>query len=317
MKNILITGGAGFIGSNLAEALLADDRVHKVRVLDNFATGLRKNVEEFLGHQKYEFMEGDICDPATCNRAMQDMHLVSHQAALGSVPRSIQDPVMSDKVNVGGTVNILKAAVDHSIERIILACSSSTYGDSEVLPKVEDQIGKPLSPYAVTKAAMEQYGHVFQLNYGLPYIGLRYFNVFGTRQSPDNPYAAVIPLFCKAILNNTSPVINGDGSTSRDFTYIDNAVQANILALFTENPDALNQIYNVACGEAHTLLDLHQYLCEISGRDIAPVYGPERTGDIRHSLASIQKARELLGYNPAVPFREGLKRVLSWYKSMV
>lgn len=311
--NILVTGGAGFIGSNLVAALLQDPRVHKVRVLDDLSTGLRENVDEFIDHPDYEFIEGDICDFNTSQRAMEGIHRVSHQAALGSVPRSIKDPLRSNEVNIGGTLSVMKAASEAGVDRIILACSSSTYGDSKELPKVEDRIGRPLSPYAVTKAAIEQYAAVFSDTYGLKYVGLRYFNVFGPRQSPDNPYAAVIPIFCKGFLEGTQPVINGDGLTSRDFTYIENAVQANMLGLFTNNEDALDQIYNIAFGEANTLLDMHHALQRISGRPIPPVHGPERAGDIRHSLANIDKARNLLGYDPKINFAVGLERVYRWY----
>jgi UDP-N-acetylglucosamine 4-epimerase len=313
--NILVTGGAGFIGSNLVEALLQDPRVSKVRVLDDLSTGLRVNVDRYMAHPKYEFIQGDICDFEVCQRAMKDIHRVSHQAALGSVPRSIADPIRTNDVNIGGTVHIFKAAIDAGVDRVVLACSSSTYGDSPSLPKVEEKIGNPLSPYAVTKAAIEQYAKVFATNYPIDYIGLRYFNVFGRYQSPDNPYAAVIPLFCKSFLYKKPPTINGDGLTSRDFTYIDNAVQANILSLFTDNPAAINQIYNIAFGEANTLIELVRSLQEITNEQISPIHGPERPGDIKHSLADIQKAKKLLKYDPLVNFHEGLKRVFTWYQA--
>ena len=313
--NILVTGGAGFIGSNLVEVLLEDSRVSKVRVLDDLSTGLRVNVDRYINHPKYEFVQGDICDFSVCQRAMEGINRVSHQAALGSVPRSIADPIRTNDVNIGGTVHIFKAAIDAGADRVILACSSSTYGDSPSLPKIEDKIGNPLSPYAVTKAAIEQYAKVFATTYPIQYIGLRYFNVFGRYQSPDNPYAAVIPLFCKSFLQKKSPTINGDGLTSRDFTYIDNAVQANVLALFIDKADALNQIYNIAFGEANTLIELVRSLQEISDLNIDPIHGPERAGDIKHSLADIQKARRLLHYNPQVNFHEGLRRVFKWYQS--
>ncbi|XOV91179.1 MAG: SDR family oxidoreductase [Bacteroidota bacterium] len=314
--NILVTGGCGFIGSNLVDALLKDPKVGIVRVLDNLSNGYLSNIEPFKGNPNFEFLEGDICDYKTCLKAMDGIHKVSHQAALGSVPRSIKDPMTTDRVNVGGTVNILHAAVEQDIERVILAFSSSTYGDHPGLPKVEDKIGNPLSPYAVSKAADEMYAQVFNRTYGLNYIGLRYFNVFGPNQRPDNPYAAVIPLFCQAFLEDRQPVIFGDGQTSRDFTYVDNAVQANIKGLFTDNPDALNQVYNVACGEQTTLLEMVGYLQEISGKNMKPVHETERTGDVRHSLADISKARKLLEYQPEVNIKEGLEKVYEWYSSL-
>jgi len=313
--NILVTGGAGFIGSNLVAALLSDSRVTAVRVLDDLSTGLIENVREFEQHPKYEFLEGDICDYVLCRKALHGIDIVSHQAALGSVPRSIKNPLRTNEVNIGGTLNIMKASVDAGVSRIVLACSSSTYGDSKELPKVEDRIGQPLSPYAVTKAAMEQYAAVFSQAYGLNFIGLRYFNVFGPRQSPDNPYAAVIPIFCKAFLERKSPTIYGDGKTSRDFTFIDNAVQANLLSIFTENDHALNQIYNIAYGASNTLSDMHRALQEITGIDLAAAHGPERPGDIKHSLANIDKARTLLGYHPKYDFRSGLEITYQWYVS--
>tara|TARA_Y100001972_G_scaffold129004_2_gene193369 strand:+ start:2970 stop:3947 length:978 start_codon:yes stop_codon:yes gene_type:complete len=314
-ENILVTGGCGFIGSNLVSALLADERIGLVRVLDNLSNGYLENIKPFQSNPNFEFLEGDICDYNTCLAAMKDIHKVSHQAALGSVPRSIKDPMTTDQVNVGGTVNILHAAVEQKIDRVILAFSSSTYGDHPGLPKVEDKIGNPLSPYAVSKATDEMYASVFQKTYGLNYIGLRYFNVFGPNQRHDNPYAAVIPLFCQAFLEDRSPVIFGDGETSRDFTYVDNAVQANMKALFTDNPDALNQVYNVACGERTTLLDIVRYLQEITGKELKPTHEKERTGDVRHSLADISKIKDLLGYDPTMRVKEGLKKAYEWYGS--
>lgn len=313
-KRILVTGGAGFIGSNLTEALLKDKRVAKVRVLDDLSNGYYENIRPFEGHPKFEFVEGDICDYDTVLKMTQGFDLVSHQAALGSVPRSLRDPLRTTRVNIDGTVNVLFAAVQARVSRVVLACSSSTYGDSQELPKTEDRIGRPLSPYAVTKFAIELYGDVFKRNYDLDYVGLRYFNVFGPKQSPDNPYAAVIPLFCKAFLDDRKPTINGDGSHSRDFTYVDNAVQANILALFTENESALNKVYNVACGEQTTLNEMVKILREITGKDIDAVHGPERPGDIKHSRADISRIRTLLGYEPRIFFREGLARVYRWYQ---
>lgn len=314
-KRIVITGGAGFIGSNLTERLLGDSRVDKVRVIDDLSNGYRSNIEEFLGHPKFEFFEADICDYNKMLELTAGFDLISHQAALGSVPRSIKDPMTSTRVNIDGTVNIMFAAVQNKISRIVLACSSSTYGDSPELPKKEDRIGKPLSPYAITKVAMEQYADVFKKTYGLDYVGLRYFNIFGPKQSPDNPYAAVIPIFCKSFIDGRSPVINGDGTHSRDFTYVSNAVQANVLALFTENPAALNQIYNVACGEQTTLNEMVALLADVSQKNVSATYGPERPGDVKHSKADIQKIKTLLGYQPEVFFKDGLKKIYHWYKA--
>ncbi|MBK8818703.1 MAG: NAD-dependent epimerase/dehydratase family protein, partial [Saprospiraceae bacterium] len=262
--NILVTGGAGFIGSNLVGALLADDRVKKVRVLDNLATGFRKNLSEFEDHPKFEFLEGDIRNFETCLKACEGMDLVSHQAALGSVPRSIKDPLTTHEVNITGTLNIFQAALQQGVKRVVFAASSSTYGDSPGLPKVEDKIGKPLSPYAVTKYVNELYADVFARTDGIEYIGLRYFNVFGPKQDPNGAYAAVIPLFFKAALEKKAPNINGDGTNSRDFTFVDNAVEANILSLFTDSKEAVNQIYNVACGERTSLNQLWDMICEVA-----------------------------------------------------
>lgn len=313
-KKVIITGGAGFIGSNLTAALLADNRVSKVRVIDNLSNGYYSNIEEFIDNPKFEFVEADICDYEAMLKLTEGFDAISHQAALGSVPRSIKDPMLSTRVNIDGTVNVMFAAVQNSVKRIVLACSSSTYGDSPELPKVESRIGRPLSPYAITKFAIELYADVFKKTYGLDYVGLRYFNVFGPKQSPDNPYAAVIPLFCKAFREGRSPVINGDGLNSRDFTYVDNAVQANVLALFTESTDALNQVYNVACGEQTSLNELVGYLKKISGKDIAPNHGPARPGDVLHSKADINKITQLLGYTPTVYFKEGIEKIYRWYR---
>ncbi len=315
--DILVTGGAGFIGSNLVNTLLEDPRVNLVRVLDNLSNGYLSNLDPFMNNPNFEFVEGDICDYDTCMKSMEGIDKVSHQAALGSVPRSIKDPMLTDSVNVGGTVNILHAAVEKKIERVVMAFSSSTYGDHPGLPKVEDKIGKPLSPYAVSKLADELYAEVFQKTYGLNYIGLRYFNVFGPNQNPDNPYAAVIPLFCKAFMEGQPCQIFGDGQTSRDFTFVDNAVQANMKGLFTDNADALNQVYNVACGEQTTLLEMVNYLKDISGKDLAPIHQPERKGDVKHSLADIRKIKKLLNYDPLVNMRKGLEKVYAWYEEQI
>lgn len=311
--NLLITGGAGFIGSNLVEHFLNDERVGLVRVLDDLSNGYYENIEAFEGHPRFEFIKGDIRDLDTCMKAMEGIHKVSHQAALGSVPRSIENPMLSNEVNVGGTVNVLYAAKELGIDRVVLAFSSSTYGDHPGLPKQEGLEGKPLSPYAVTKAAVEQYADVFGNTYGLNWIGLRYFNIFGPKQNPDNPYAAVIPIFCKAFLNNEPITINGDGKTSRDFTFIANAIQANDRALFTDNEEALNKVYNTACGDQVTLNEMVEMLKEISGKEVEVNYGPERPGDVKHSRADISRITGLLDYSPEVRFKEGLAKVYQWY----
>lgn len=314
MKNVLITGGAGFIGSNLVASFLADPRVNKVRVLDNLSNGYIENLDEFRDNNDFEFIKGDIRDFQTCLDALGGIDIISHQAALGSVPRSIKDPKISTEVNILGTVNLLQAAVECGVKRIVLAFSSSTYGDHPGLPKVEDKIGKPLSPYAVTKAAIEQFCEVFGNTYGIEWIGLRYFNVFGPKQNPSNPYAAVIPIFSKAFLDKGEIIVNGDGETSRDFTYVDNVVEMNKLAMFTSKSDALNHIYNTACNERVSLNQMIQKLAEITGNEIKVTYGPERACDVKHSLASIEKAKDLLGYKPLVYFNDGLEKVVDWYR---
>lgn len=313
--NILVTGGAGFIGSNLVEALLADKRVSLVRVLDNFSTGFAKNIEEFYDNLKFDIIEGDIRDYQTCLDACQDIQLISHQAALGSVPRSIKDPLTTNAVNISGFLNIFTAAKESGIQRVVFAASSSTYGDSKELPKIEDRIGNPLSPYAVTKYVNELYARVYADLYGIEFIGLRYFNVFGPKQDPNGAYAAVIPLFVKAALEKEAPTINGDGSFSRDFTYVANAVQANILSLFTDNKHSINHIYNIAFGERTMLNELWQHIQDISSIKIAPIYGQNRKGDIPHSLANIEKARKQLNYQPEYDVKIGLSQTLTWYKS--
>jgi UDP-N-acetylglucosamine 4-epimerase len=311
---ILVTGGAGFIGSNLVESLLKNPQVELVRVLDNLATGTIKNIEEFVPNPKFEFLEGDIRNYEACLKATDGIDLVSHQAALGSVPRSINDPLTTNEVNISGTLNIFTAAKENRIKRVVYAASSSTYGDHPGLPKVEDAIGNPLSPYAVTKYVNELYAKVYANAYGLQTIGLRYFNVFGPKQNPAGPYAAVIPLFIKAVLDNEPPTINGDGEHSRDFTYVANAVHANECALFTQNAKAVNEVYNVAIGERTSLNQLFEMIKEVAGSDLAPKYGPERRGDVKHSLADISKAKELMTYHPSVSIKQGLKTTFEWYR---
>ena len=317
---ILVTGGAGFIGSNLAEELL--QRGHKVTVLDNFATGKIENLLPLLEKfgDSLTLQVGDIRVMADCEKATKDIDFVFHEAALGSVPRSIKDPVTSNEVNVSGFLNMLVASRDAGVKRFIYAASSSTYGDSPSLPKVEEVIGKPLSPYAITKYVNELYADVFSRTYGMECIGLRYFNVFGRKQDPNGAYAAVIPLFVKKLMQHESPVINGEGEYSRDFTYIDNVIQMNLRAMETDNPDAVNQVYNTAYGERTTLNQLVRYLKEYLSEhdpaiaDIDPVHGPNRSGDIPHSQANIDKAKTLLGYNPKYSLKEGLKEAVRWYR---
>ena len=313
-RNLLLTGGAGFIGSNLVRAFLEDERIGFVRVLDNLSTGNINNIRQFGGRSNYEFIEGDIRDYDACLAATEGIDLICHQAALGSVPRSVENPLLTNEVNITGTLNVFNAAVARKIDRIVYAASSSTYGDNDVLPKREENIGSPLSPYAVTKYVNELYAQVFNRTYGIHSIGLRYFNVFGPNQSPEGAYAAVIPLFIQAALRQQSPRINGDGSNSRDFTYVDNAVQANVLALFTEDPSALDQVYNIACGEQTSLNALWGQIKSMTGCSIDPFYGPPRQGDIPHSLADIQKANRLFGYQPQVSVMEGLNRTVAWFK---
>lgn len=319
MRKILVTGGAGFIGSNLCEALL--ERGDEVVCLDNFMTGHIENILPFFEKytDKFKLIVGDIRNIDDCRKAVEGADYVLHEAALGSVPRSIKDPVTTNAVNIGGFLNMLVAARDANVRRFVFAASSSTYGDSQSLPKVEDVIGKPLSPYAITKYVDELYADVFARTYGMEYIGLRYFNVFGRRQDPNGAYAAVIPLFVKKFIRHEAPNINGDGEYSRDFTYIDNVIQMNLLAISTENPDAINQIYNTAYGERTTLNQLCTYLKEfLSDFDteismIEPTHGPNRLGDIPHSLACIDKAKKLLGYAPEYNMRDGLKEAVKWY----
>jgi UDP-N-acetylglucosamine 4-epimerase len=316
-KKILVTGGAGFIGSNLCEELLRLG--NQVSCLDNFATGKRENIAPLLDNTDFTLFEGDIRNLDDCLKASQGVDFILHQAALGSVPRSIQDPITSNDVNVSGFLNMLVASRDAGVKRFIYAASSSTYGDSESLPKVEETIGKPLSPYAITKYVNELYADVFSKTYGLETIGLRYFNVFGRKQDPNGAYAAVIPKFVSQFMAGESPIINGDGEYSRDFTYIDNVIQANILCMLTENKEAINTVYNVAFGERNTLNDLITYLKESLSefdpkiKDIQVAYGPNRVGDIPHSLASIDKAKNLLNYNPQYSLKKGLEEAIKWY----
>jgi len=311
-KTFLVTGGAGFIGSNLVEYLLKYG-AKKVKVLDNLSNGYYENIEPYIGKENFEFIKGDIRNIESCKAALVDIDYVSHQAALGSVPRSIADPLTSNEVNISGFLNMLTAVKDaKNVKKMVYAASSSTYGDSPALPKVEGNEGNPLSPYAVTKLVNELYADVFSKVYGLNTIGLRYFNVFGPRQNANNPYAAVIPIFCKAFIEGVNPLINGDGETSRDFTFVENAVQANIRAMLA--PDlGKHEVFNVACGDQISLNEMIEMLKEISGKDLMANYGPERKGDVKHSKASIDKIVKILTYHPEVKFTEGLKLVYNYY----
>lgn len=316
-ETVLVTGGAGFIGSNLCEFLLENNI--KTVCLDNFSTGKRENIEPFFKDKNFKLIEGDIRNLSDCHKACENVDFILHQAALGSVPRSINDPITTNDVNVSGFLNMLVAARDANVKRFVYAASSSTYGDHEALPKVEDTIGKPLSPYAITKYVNELYADIFHKAYGLDTIGLRYFNVFGKRQDPNGAYAAVIPLFVKQFINHESPVINGDGSYSRDFTYIDNVVQMNMLAITTDNEKALNTVYNVAYGDRTTLLELTSLLKEYlsafdeSIKNVEIKHRENRVGDIPHSLASVDKAKKLLNYNPKYNINSGIKEAVNWY----
>ena len=316
-KKVLVTGGAGFIGSNSCEALLKKGST--VVCLDNFATGKRENLKNLLNNTNFTLIEGDIRNLEDCLKASEGVDYILNQAALGSVPRSIKDPIKSNDVNVSGFLNMLVAARDNRVKRFVFAASSSTYGDSECMPKVEDVIGKPLSPYAITKYVNELYADIFSKTYGLETIGLRYFNVFGRKQDPNGAYAAVIPKFVSKLMKGESPVINGDGNYSRDFTYIDNVIQANLLSLVTTNKTAINTVYNIAYGDRTTLNELvqylKQYLSEFDSKitDLEVVYGPNRVGDIPHSYASIAKAKKLLNYNPQFSLQKGLKEAVKWY----
>jgi UDP-N-acetylglucosamine 4-epimerase len=316
-SRVLVTGGAGFIGSNLVDSFLNSG--NSVVCLDNFSTGKRENLKEFISNPAFKLIEGDIRNYDDCLKAVENIDIVFHEAALGSVPRSIKDPITSTDVNIGGFVKLLFAAKESGVKRFIYAASSSTYGDHPDLPKVEDKIGSPLSPYAITKYVDELFANNFAQTYGIDVVGLRYFNVFGRRQDPDGAYAAVIPKFMKMLMKHEVPLINGDGSVSRDFTYIDNVVQANHLASVVQTKAALNQVYNVAHGERTSLNKLFFLIRKFAaGFDkdiltIEPIYGPAREGDIPHSLASIEKAKKLLYYSPTFNVEDGLKEAVKWY----
>lgn len=310
----LVTGGAGFIGSNIVEALITAG-AKQVRILDDLSNGHLKNISPFLSLPNVEFIKGDIRDLDTCMSACANIDYVLHQAALGSVPRSINNPLNTNSVNVTGFLNMLEAVRLSGVRRMVYAASSSTYGDSKQLPKVEDIIGKPLSPYAVTKYVNELYAHVYYLNYGVETIGLRYFNVFGPKQDPKGAYAAAIPLFMQAVLEGVAASIDGDGEQTRDFTFVANAVNANLLAVATSNPAAVNQVFNVAAGNQVTVNEMWNQLNQLAGKNIKPLYREARKGDVRHSKASIQKAYDLINYRPAVSFAEGLKITFDWFIS--
>lgn len=311
----LVTGGAGFIGSNLAEALL--NMGYSVRCLDNLSTGKKENVEFLEGKANFEFIKGDICDFDSCVEACKDVDYVLHQAALGSVPRSIEFPLIYEENNIKGTLNILEAArLSGTVKRVVYASSSSVYGDSKELPKVEGVEGRLLSPYAVSKHVNELYGNLYTHLYGLECIGLRYFNVFGPRQDPNSQYAAVIPVFARTLLEGKRPVINGDGETSRDFTYVENVIEANLKSCLAP-AEACGLAYNIAYGQRFTLNQLYAKMCQLLEVDINPIHGPERVGDIRHSLADISKARQMLGYDPSWSFERGFEQAMGWYKEYI
>jgi UDP-N-acetylglucosamine/UDP-N-acetylgalactosamine 4-epimerase len=314
-SSFLITGGAGFIGSHIAEYLLKNG-AGKVRVLDNLANGFQINIEVLAAYNGFEFMEGDIRDIETCRKACEGIHYVSHQAALGSVPRSIKEPYSTNDSNVGGFVNILKSAVENNVRQFVYASSSSVYGDEPTLPKIEERVGNCLSPYAVSKKADELYADVFSRIYNIPVLGFRYFNIFGPRQDPDGPYAAVIPLFVKAIMNNTSAFINGDGEQTRDFTFVENAVQINIKGMLSTNAEAKNKVYNVAVGENYSVNFLYNSIKEYLKSDIEAIHRDPREGDIRNSLADISRAKNLLGYEPTTKFETGLIKTIEFFKDL-
>ncbi len=313
--SFLVTGGAGFIGSHIAEYLLKNG-AGKVKVIDNFANGFQSNLDVLRAYENFEFIEGDIRNLDFCKKSCEGIDYVSHQAALGSVPRSIKDPSNSNDVNVGGFVNIVKAAVDHKVKQFVYASSSSVYGDEPTLPKIEDRIGNCLSPYAVSKRADELYADVFSKTYNIPVLGFRYFNIFGPRQDPDGPYAAVIPLFVKAIMNNTSAFINGDGEQTRDFTFVENAVQINVKGMLSTNDEAKNKVYNVAVGENYSVNFLYNYIKNYLKSNIEPIHREPREGDIRNSLADISRAKNLLGYEPTTKFETGLVKTIEYFKHL-
>lgn len=315
-RTFLITGGAGFIGSNIVGYLMRNG-AGKVRVLDNLSEGKIENIQPYLNESNFEFIEGGITDVATCNRACSDVDYISHQAALGSVPRSLETPLLTNAANVTGFLNMLTAAKDANVKRFVYASSSSVYGDSLKLPKEEEHIGEALSPYAASKFVNEVYAGVYALNYGIEIIGLRYFNIFGPNQKPDGPYAAVIPLFMDALLKNESPFINGDGEQSRDFTFVENAVQANIRAMFTEVPGATNKVYNIAFGQRTTINELYDTIRDLVGASVKPTYRETRKGDVKDSLADISKAKAYLKYDPSADIRSGLKLTLDWFRKTV
>jgi UDP-N-acetylglucosamine 4-epimerase len=312
--SFLVTGGAGFIGSNIVEYLIKYN-AKKVVVLDNLSTGFEKNIKPYYNLPNFQFIKGDICNPEDCSKACQSIDYVFHQAALGSVPRSIKNPIATHNVNSTGFLNVLLAARDAGVKRVVYASSSSVYGDSQVLPKVEDQIGKQLSPYAVSKMTNELYGEIFAKTYQMEIIGLRYFNIFGPRQNPEGEYAAAIPLFINALINNIPPAINGDGEQTRDFTFVANAVQANIKAMFQQNLNTFGSVFNIAVGERVTLNQLINILQELTSSSVQPAYRADRPGDIRDSLADISKARTMLGYDPEYKIQDGLKLTVEWFRS--
>ncbi len=313
-KTFLVTGGAGFIGSNIVEYLFKYN-AKKVIVLDNLSTGFEENIQPFLSRNNFQFTKGDICNIDDCNAACKGVDYVFHQAALGSVPRSIKNPIATHNVNATGFLNVLIAARDEKVKRVVYASSSSVYGDSKILPKVENQIGKQLSPYAVSKMTNELYGEIFAKTYSMEIIGLRYFNIFGPRQNPQGEYAAAIPLFINALLHNKAPVLNGDGEQTRDFTFVANAVQANIKAMFAENINTMGDVFNIAVSERISLKQLVDVLRNLTGSSIQPAFREERAGDIRDSLADISKAKNILNYYPQIKIEEGLKYTLEWFKT--